>query len=296
MIHYQIPAAILTGSINEDVSKEVKQAAAWLQNIKDSAIDLGIRLVLALVFYLIGRKLIKWIKKLLNRSFERSNMDEGVHKFLISMISISLNILLIVVAITIMGVETSSLAAVIGSAGLTLGLALQGSLSNFAGGVLILIMKPFRIGDYIVANGLEGTVTSIDIFYTRLLTVDNQKVVIPNGGLSNSSIVNVTNEEVRRLDLSIPVSYDADIKKVKAVLSELAARQDKILKDEPVTIYVDAFMDSSINIGIRVWTLKENYWHLKWDMLEQIKEAFDAHHISIPFNQLDVMIKTEGDN
>jgi len=286
----------LTTAVSDDVAKNVKVVANWLVNFKESAIQFGIRLVIALIFIIIGRKVIKWIKKIINRSFDRANMDQGVHKFLISLIGISLNVVMLVAVVRILGVESSSLAAIIGSAGLTIGLALQGSLANFAGGVLILIMKPFRMGDYIVANGMEGTVTSIDIFYTRLLTVDNQKVVIPNGGLSNSSIVNVTNEEVRRLDLLVPVSYDSDIKKVKLILSQIVESEELVLKEEPVTIYVDSFKESSIAIGIRMWTKKEDYWNLKWDLLEKVKETFDDEKISIPMKQLDINIKRDGIN
>lgn len=272
------------------------EAVSWIQKLLPSVLLFGKKLLFALLFYWIGRRLIKWMKRILSRSFNRSNMDEGVAKFLLSMANISLHVVLIVVSISILGVETSSLAAVVGSAGLTLGLALQGSLSNFAGGVLILIMKPFRIGDYIKANGMEGTVTSIDIFYTRLLTVDNQKVVIPNGGLSNSDIVNVTNEEIRRLDLLIPISYQQDIKHIKKILGEVVDRQEFAIKEEPINIYVDSFMESSISIGIRIWTKKEDYWQLKWKLLEEIKEQFDANGISIPFQQMDVNIKSDSIN
>ena len=293
----QILGFALTDAVSTDVVINVKEVVAdWFGEFGKSAVSLGYKLIIAFIFFIIGKKLIKWVKKIINRSFERSSMDEGVHKFLISLIGISLNVLLIVAAISILGVQTTSLAAVIGSAGLTVGLALQGSLSNFAGGVLILIMKPFRMGDYIIANGVEGTVTSIDIIYTRLLTIDNRKVVIPNGGLANSNIVNVTNEEVRRLDLLIPVSYNCDIKQVKQILNNIVEKHELVLKEQPITIYVDSFMDSSISIGVRMWTEKENYWKLKWDLLEIIKETFDKKHISIPFNQLDVNIKTDGIN
>lgn len=292
---------VLEGAVSEAADiKNAEEAISWLKRITPDIMDyllvLGRKLLIALVILFIGRQLIKWLKRILDRSFHRSNMDLGVAKFLLSMISIVLNIFLVIIVIGILGVETSSFAAVIGSAGLTLGLALQGSLSNFAGGVLILIMKPFRIGDYIITQNLEGTVTSIDIFYTRLLTVDNRKVVIPNGGLSNSSIVNVTNEEIRRLDLIIPVAYDCNIKEVKAVLEKLLDRQELILTEEMRNIYVDGFMDSSISIGIRVWTKKEDYWDLKWKLLEEIKEDFDRNHIGIPFNQLDITIRDQGNN
>lgn len=280
--------------------KNTEEAIGWFKSVAPDILDyaflLGKKILVALIVLFIGRQLIKWLKRVLDRSFRRSNMDIGVAKFLMSIVNITLNIFLLIVVIGIVGIETGSFAAVIGSAGLTLGLALQGSLSNFAGGVLILMMKPFRIGDYIITQNLEGTVTGIDIFYTRLLTVDNRKVVIPNGGLSNSSIVNVTNEEIRRLDLIIPVAYDCNIKKVKAVIEKLLDKQDLILTEEARNIFVDGFMDSSISIGIRVWTKKEDYWELKWKLLEEIKETFDRNQISIPFNQLDVTVKSEGNN
>lgn len=279
-----------SGNMPEMTEKELKQAAKWLENLKTDIIMFGIQLVIALVVFLVGKKIVKWLKKVFRRSFERSNMDQGVQKFLISLINIALNVLLFVVVITTLGVEASSLAAVIGSAGLTVGLALQGSLSNFAGGVLILIMKPFQIGDYIVVDGLEGTVTGIDIFYTRLLTVDNRKVVIPNGGLANSNIVNNTNEELRSLNMRIPVAYDTDIPKAKQILYRLAENEERVVKDRPIKVFVAEFKDSAIELEIRMWTQTEKYWDLKWDMLEEVKRQFDENDIAIPFNQLDVNV------
>jgi small conductance mechanosensitive channel len=185
--------------------------------------------------------------------------------------------------------------AVLGSAGLTVGLALQGSLSNFAGGVLILFMKPFQVGDYIITGAKEeGTVMGIDIFYTHLLTPDNKRIVIPNGGLSNSSITNVTREPVRRLDILVSVDYSEDILKVKEILSKLVEKEDMVEKDRPVDIYVSSFDTSAISIGLRVWTATECYWQLKWKLLEEIKAAFEENKIVIPFNQLDVNMILRG--
>lgn len=279
-----------SGTSNEITTKE---AITWIEKLIPALITLGKNLVFALIFIVIARRLIRWLKKILDRSFKRSSLDEGVSKFLLSLISVSLNILMVIVAINIIGIATGSLVALLGSAGLTLGLALQGSLQNFAGGVLILIMKPFRIGDYIIAGADEGTVTGIDIFYTKLLTIDNRKIVIPNGGLSNQSIINVTNEENRRLDLSIPIEYSANIKQVKELLFAIIMQYDSVLKEQPIDVFVSEFADSAILIGIRMWTKKEDYWQLKWALLEEIKERFDENHISIPFNQLDVTIRTD---
>ena len=212
-----------------------------------------------------------------------------------SVLRIVLYGVLIVILAGTVGIETGSIVALLGSAGLAIGLALQGSLSNFAGGVLILILKPFRIGDYIVANGMEGTVTGIDIFYTKLLTVDNRMVVLPNGALSNSNLINVSHEPIRRVDLVASVDYASDIKKVKAILFDIGSNLEYSFEDEghPIQVYVDTYGDSAINVGLRFWVNAEVYWDAKWAASEQIKEKFDQAGISIPFKQLDVMIKNK---
>ncbi len=184
----------------------------------------------------------------------------------------------------------TSFVTLLGTAGVTIGLALQGSLSNFAGGVLILILKPFVIGDYIRedTHGNEGTVTGIDIFYTRLRTYDGKMVVIPNGTLSNTSLTNLTRQEKRRLDLSVPVEYTVDLGKAKSVLAEVLCQEPLVLQEEPVDIVLDAFEDSSMTLLLHVWVRTENYWQAKWGLLEAIKNAFDANGIVIPYNQLDI--------
>lgn len=271
-----------------------EEAVFWFKSLGPKLLSLGKLLLIALIVLLVGRKLIKWLGRLLERSFERANMEPAVAKFLITVVNVLLNILLIVLIAGILGLETSSLVALVGSAGLTVGLALQGSLSNFAGGVLILLTRPFRLGDYIIAGTNEGTVTAVDIFYTRLLTIDNRLVVIPNGTLSNSSIINVTSEPVRRLDLFIPVDYSENIKKAKDILSRLAYGDERVLKDRDIDIFVNSFEASSVTLGVRMWVEKENYWLLKWDMLERIKETFDQEKIAIPFDQLDINIRNSN--
>lgn len=271
-----------------------EEAVFWFKSLGPKLLSLGKLLLIALLILLVGRKLIKWLGRLLERSFERANMEPAVAKFLITVVHVLLNILLFVLIAGILGLETSSLVALVGSAGLTVGLALQGSLSNFAGGVLILLTRPFRLGDYIIAGTNEGTVTAVDIFYTRLLTIDNRLVVIPNGTLSNSSIINVTCEPVRRLDLFIPVDYSENIKKAKDILSRLAYGDERVLKDRDIDIFVNSFEASSVTLGVRMWVEKENYWLLKWDMLERIKETFDQEKIAIPFDQLDINIRNSN--
>ncbi|HEX3021718.1 MAG TPA: mechanosensitive ion channel domain-containing protein, partial [Lachnospiraceae bacterium] len=172
-------------------------------------------------------------------------------------------------------------------------LALQGSLSNFAGGVLILLMKPFRVGDYIITATNEGTVTSLDIIYTRLLTADNRLVVIPNGALSNSSIINVTHEPIRRLDISVLIDYSENIKKVKDILESLAKSHELVLQDREINVFVNSFDPSAINIGIRMWVERDNYWILKWDMLEKIRDEFENNQVTTPFDQVNVNIASK---
>lgn len=264
--------------------------AAW-----PKAFEIVKIIVVALLIWFIGKKLIKLVLKVAKRAMEKGKVDEGVQSFLMSLVRIALYAILIVVLVGTVGIETTSIAAMFASAGVAIGLALQGSLSNFAGGVLILILKPFKIGDYIVAKGLEGTVVSIDIFYTKLLTVDNRLVVLPNGSLSNSDLVNVSHEPTRRVDLVASVDYGSDIKKVKAILFDIGSNLEYSFEDEghPVQVYVNSYEASSIDLGLRFWVNAEDYWTAKWEATEQIKEKFDAAGISIPFNQLDVMIKNK---
>lgn len=255
------------------------------------AFDLGKTLIIVLLIWIIGKKLIKLALNLLKKGLERGKVEAGVETFLMSLVRIVLHGILILTIAGTIGFETTSVVTLVGSAGLTIGLALQGSLSNFAGGVLILILKPFVIGDYIVVGGDEGTVTSIDIFYTKLLTPDNRCIVLPNGALSNSNLVNVTNQKKRRIDLVISVAYDSDIDKVKAVLLDLAKNHEFVLQEEPQMAFISQFAASSIDMNLRFWVASENYWTTLWDMREKVKAAFDANGITIPFNQLDVSIK-----
>lgn len=246
--------------------------------------------VILILVYFIGRKLIKLSLRLVKKSFERSNMEEGTAGFLLTLIKVALNAILVIILAGMIGIESNSFVAILGSAGIAVGLALQGSLANLAGGVLILVTKPFKVGDYIVAQTNEGTVTKIDMFYTHIVTSDNQLIVMPNGSLSNMDLKNVTNEVVRRLDLIIPVAYSADIRKVKAILTDVCRANDKVLEDHNIDVVLYAFGESSISMGVRVWVNTENYWALKWELQENIKYALDDNKIQIPFPQLDVTL------
>lgn len=282
--------------IGDEVNKMSEQTAKfteWFKNQIPNIIMYILMIIVALIAFIIGRKLIKLLLKIIDKSFKRSSIDEGVSKFLLSLFNVIFNIILIIVIASFLGLETTSLAAIIGSAGLAIGLSLQGSLANLAGGVLILLLKPFLIGDFIVTGNESGVVTHIDIFYTRLLTADNRLVVIPNGTLSNATITNVSSEPERRVDFTVGIKYSEDIDKVKNILAEIAKSDELVLQDKPVEIYVDSFAASSVTIGFRIWTASENYWTLKWNMQENIKKVFDVNSVSIPFEQLDVNIHKE---
>lgn len=277
--------------------KEVAENPALIRNLiadyTPKAIEFVLKVIFAIILIVVGLKLIKWLVKVVKKAMERSRLEAGVVSFLSSLIKYALYFVLILLVLAQFGVTTGSVVAVLGSAGLTLGLALQGSLANFAGGVLILLLKPFVVGDYIVSGveGKEGTVSGISIFYTKLLTIDNKVVQIPNGALSNATVTNVTQMPERMLDMVFNVSYDTNLDKVKTVLNKIVVEEHTILADRDVNIFVKELGESSINMGLRVWVKTEDYWNIKWRLTENVKKAFDENGISIPFPQLDVAIK-----
>ena len=268
----------------------------YLEDLMPILMDFALRVLMAFLIYVVGKRIIKWLRKLLRRALERSSVDEGVSQFMDSLAKIVLNVVLVLAVINQMGVATTSVVAVLGSAGLAAGLALQGSLSNFAGGVLILLFKPFKVGDYIIedTHKNEGTVSEIMIFYTKLATGDNRTVVIPNGTLANSSITNVTQQDKRRVDLYVGISYESDMKKAKELLAELAKKEMARLPEEDLLVFVDALEDSSVRLGCRLWVAVGDYWAVKWRLTEQIKEVFEENQIEIPYNQLTVSLKQNG--
>lgn len=269
---------------------EMNQFTAYLQENIPNIIGFGVKVLFAILFFLIGRAVIKWIRKIVRRSMERSNADVGVRQFVDSLLKAALYFVLLFSIATKFGVDAASVAALIASGGVAIGLALQGSLSNFAGGVLILLLKPFEVGDYIIedTNKNEGTVKEIQIFYTKLSTIDNKTIVIPNGILTNNSLTNATAKDERRLDLKVDISYEASIKEAKAVIEKILKNDEAVLQDEDINVFVDALGESSVVLGVRAWTKNEDFWSTKWRILEEIKEQLDAHHISIPYQQLVV--------
>lgn len=279
--------------VTQDVVEETMNFQKYLNAHIPDLITFGLKVVLAIVFFFIGRKIITWIRKIVRKSFERSNADKGVEQFVDSLLKFFLYAILLFSIVTKFGVESSSIAALIASGGVAIGLAVQGSLSNFAGGVLILLLKPFVVGDYIIEDNHknEGTVKEIQIFYTKLSTVDNKTIIIPNGTLANTSLTNVTAKEVRRLEIKVGISYDSDLRKAKKILAEILDREEKILKEDEVLIYVDNLADSSVQIGIRAWVKTDDYWPVRWKLLEEIKLTFDREGIEIPYPQIKVHMK-----
>lgn len=277
----------------ENVTQQISKTQEYLDKYLPVAIGFGLRLLLTVLLFLVGSRLIKLVRKIVRRSMERAGADVGVTQFMDSLIRVLLYFLLVMFLADGIGVDTTSVMALVGSAGLTIGLAFQGSLSNFAGGVLILLIKPFKVGDYIIytSANLEGKVTKIEMFYTTLLTADNKKVVIPNGTLSNSSLINVTAEEKRRIDIVVGIGYTANLKLAKEVCLNLLAAQPAVLQDQNNMVVVDDLADSSVNLKICCWVQAEDYWTVRWDLMEKIKTAFDENGIEIPFNQLDVNLK-----
>ncbi len=282
--------------VAEEVTKEAGRLAQYVHDNIPALIDFGFRVVLVIVLFIVGRMVIQWIRKIVRHSIERTNADKGVAQFVDSMLKFFLYALLIFIIATKLGVESSSVAALIASAGVAVGLALQGSLSNFAGGILILVLKPFVVGDYIIENGgkTEGTVKEIQIFYTKLSTLDNKTIIIPNGTLVNSTIINVTAKPERQLDLKVGISYQANLQKAKEILENLLSAQNGIIQEEDIKVFVDSLADSSVVLGIRAWVKTEEYWPVRWKLLEQIKLTFDQAGIEIPYNQLTVHMERDN--
>lgn len=279
--------------IMEEIMGEIGQPEAWdrfLAELPEKALHLGVRVLLALLTFLVGVQLIKLARKIVRKSMDKAGAETGAVQFVDSFIKAALYVLLVLMLASSFGVDAAGIVAVLGSAGVAIGLAVQGSLSNLAGGVLILLLKPFRVGDYIQesATNHEGTVTEIQIFYTRLLTADNKTIVLPNGSLANNSIVNITAQKDRRMDLAISVSYRADLKRAKEVLEAVLQEDEAVLKDREALVFVSDLGSSGVSLGIRCWFRQEDYWTGKWRVTENCKLALDAAGIEIPFDQLDV--------
>ena len=259
-----------------------------LQSLINWGVEVGKDIIAAIIIYIIGRFIIKQILRIVKKIFEKKKTDISVQSFLMSVLSVLLYLVLAFAIISKLGVETTSLAALLASAGVAIGMALSGNLSNFAGGLLILIFKPFKIGDYIDAVGASGTVREIDIFHTVLLTVDNKVVYVPNGTLSSNTITNYSKEALRRVDFSFAVEYGEDFEKVKASLERIIAADSRILKEPAHFIAVGALSDSSVDITVRVWVKAADYWDVNFDMIKTVYATFNKEGIGFPFPQVTV--------
>ncbi len=276
---------------------KVTNASDWLSpdrvaEYADTAMNLAIEYVpsvlLAILVLIVGLWVIKRVVGLLRRTLEGRQADATLARFLCSLTSVGLKALLLISVASMVGIETTSFVALLGAAGLAIGLALQGSLSNFAGGVLVLLFKPYKVGDFVEAQGVSGTVSDIQIFNTVLKTPDNKVIIVPNGAISNGVITNYSMEDTRRVDLLFGIGYDDDIGQARSVLTGLIDADERILKEPAPVVVVSELADSSVNFTVRVWTASGNYWGVYFDLTEQAKVAFDAAGISIPYPQTDV--------
>lgn len=262
-----------------------------LATLRDLCTTYLFKLIIAALILFIGTRLVKVLMKVLNKSHAYRKLDDAVRSFLGSFIKIALYVILFITAATELGVPATSFVTALASCGLAIGLALQGSLANLAGGLMILIFKPFKLGDYIVTGAHEGTVKEINVLYTVLTTPDNRTVTIPNATVSNAPIVDVTGNDTRRLDVGIGVSYGADVARARTLLTEIASACAYVLKDPAPQAVITEYADSSVNLSLRVWVKTADYWTAKFEINENIKKIFDQNGIEIPFPQMDVHIK-----
>ena len=270
--------AITSEQINEVIKKLI-----------DGGIDLGGRILAALIIYVIGKTLINWANKLFAKMLQTRNVDASIQSFLKSILNITLMVLLFLAVIGKLGIELTSFAALLASVGVAVGMALSGNLSNFAGGVIILVFRPYKVGDYIEAStGASGTVTDIQIFHTVLTTPDNKVIYAPNGAMSSAVVTNYNRKETRRLNFTFGVEYGTDFDHVKAIILEVINKDSRILKDPAPFVELGALADSSVNITVRIWVNAANYWSVNFDMNKNIYATFNEKGISVPFPQLTV--------
>lgn len=289
----------LTDLARQEIEQEVKSFGDQLQAVIidnfPALFGYGLKLLTALLIFIVGRYIIRWIRGRTRRSFEKKNADIGVMKFTDSLMKVLMYLVLLLMVAANLGIELSSITVIFASAGVGITLALQESLSNLAGGVQILLLKLFKVGDYIIesTNKMEGTVQEIQLFYTMLCTLDSRLVVIPNGQLTSNSLTNVSANEERQLDLKIQISYDSDLRKAKQVIERILREDERILDDRVLYVFVDNLGESAVVLGARAWAKKSDYFHALWDIQETIKLTFDEEGITIPFNQVTVHMEND---
>ena len=265
-----------------------------IEFLRTDGLAFGIDVLLAIAIFVVGRIVIGFVVRAIAKGMERNDVDVTLTSFICNLVRIALLIVVIIAAIHQVGIETTSFIAIFGAAGLAVGLALQGSLSNFAAGVLIVLFRPYKVGDWIEAAGVSGAVTQVQILTTMLKTGDNKQVIIPNSQIMDSIITNYSANDTRRVDMVIGVSYDDDLDKVRRTLEDIVAADDRVLKDPAPTIAVSALADSSVNFVVRPWCATSDYWAVTFDLTEAIKKRFDEEGISFPFPQQDVHLYKAG--
>ena len=266
-----------------------------LEVMQTRGVDLGINVVIAIAIFYVGKMVISLVVRGLHKVMQRQEVDKTLETFVCNLVRMVLLVIVVIAAIGQVGIETTSFIAIFGAAGLAVGLALQGSLSNFAAGVLIVLFRPYRVGDFIEAAGISGSVEQVQILTTVLKTGDNKQVIVPNGQIMDSIITNYSANDTRRVDMVVGVSYDDDLDKVRDTIKELIAAEDRILDEPACTIAVSALADSSVNFVVRPWVKTSDYWGVMFDLTEAIKKRFDKDGITFPFPQQDVHVHTVKD-
>lgn len=278
----------------DEIHKSVDKLSNLTDGLLNRLIDFGFDILIAIAIFVIGKVILQLVRKFVKRLLSKSSVDVGVEKFVDSLIKFVGYIIILITICGQIGIQTTSFITLLGTAGLSIGLALQGCLANFAGGVLILLSKPFKVGDYIlladVGGNIEGTVEKIDIIHTTLTTIDNKVIQCPNGTVSNSVLINVTNQDVRRVDVEVGIHYEDDMRKAKSIAEQVMNQCPYILNQQDNMVVVKSLGESSVILEIRMWTKSEDYWQGKFYLNEYIKDAFEKNGIRIPYNQLDVHI------
>ncbi|MGN0007666.1 MAG: mechanosensitive ion channel family protein [Alistipes sp.] len=285
-----IQKARLADTIQQITSLDVEQV---LTNLVQQGCWVALKIVLACIIYFLGRWLIRWIIRLMDKAFERRNADVSLRTFLRSLVKVVMMIVVILVVVQTLGINTTSFIALFASAGLAVGMALSGTLQNFAGGVVVLLLRPYRVGDYIVAQGQSGVVDAIGLFMTRIRTTDNRTIYVPNNTISSSIIDNYTQADTRRLSWSLSVSYGDDVDVARAEILKMLQADSRILPEPAPVVYVDALAESSVNLLIRVWVKTSDYWDVYYAVNEQLYKELPKYGINFPFPQMDVHVKQQ---
>ena len=273
-------------------TNQISWSDVW-QKIVDWAMNVGIKIIIALVIMFFSFKIINFLTKRLYKHFQKKQVDETIARVVYNLLKLSFKILVLICLVGYVGIETASISAVVASLGVGISLAVQGTLSNFAGGVIIVLMRPFKLGDYITTNGESGTVEDIKLFYTNIVTPDNRLVMIPNGQLANNVIVNTSAKEDRRCDVVMSIAYNTDTELAKKLIKEVCQANELIFDTPSPFVEIQEFGDSAINLTVRAWCKSKDYWTVNYYLLNEIKKAFDLNGIEIPFNQLDVTVKNK---